>query len=704
MTLVNRFLDFSTRISNNSLVRAIRNGLVGLIPILIIGAFALVLKSFPIEAYQNFITTFWDGAFYSFFNFIYSATFGVLSVYMTFSIAMAFSRLKTDKNGGRAGAIFSSLLVFFILAGTFLPTFSLDSMGPKSMLVALIAGLGASALYFLFYNLFAKRRSRTLLSSGADFEFNKMLATFLPILLTTLSFALLNLIITKAFRVDSFRELYINALNALFSIGENGFAKGFFFVLLSSALWFFGIHGSDALEGVAQTYFVPGLEANQAAVAAGEAATTILTKQFFDCFVLMGGCGATICLLIAILAFSRNRARRGLGITASASMVFNINELMVFGLPIIFNPVMLIPFLLVPLVCYSLSYAAMAMGIVPVVVNSVEWTTPVLLGGYLATNSVAGLLLQLFLILVGVAIYFPFVKILDRQSERAVQSNFEEFMAYFRENEEELQIVKVSELNSVYGNFAKELAADIRHDLTTGVVIYYQPQSDYEGRIIGVEALLRFQHPVLGALYPPLVVKLASELGLVDKLEETIFRKVLEDRPYLLKQYGENLKISINATGHAISSGALLSLLKSIEKTEPLSDKHLCIELTEQEAFSVNDKTREILREIKAMGLLLAIDDFSMGATSIRYLRENLFDIIKIDGSLVKGISSNDSCREIVASLTELANSLSLTVIAEFVETEEEKQTLHAIGCDVYQGYLISPAIPVQKDDSIQKK
>ena len=228
--------------------------------------------------------------------------------------------------------------------------------------------------------------------------------------------------------------------------------------------------------------------------------------------------------------------------------------------------------------------------------------------------------------------------------------------------------------------------------------MYYQPQYDYQGQCIGVEALLRWKHPVLGILYPPLVMKLASDSGLVFKLEEAIINRVLNDREAVLAKYGPNVHVSINATGSSFASGELLELIKKINEESPFKGKNICIELTEQEAFSINDKTRNILHEFKNMGILLAIDDFSMGQTTLHYLRENLFDIIKIDGSLVKELTNSANCREIVSSLVELADSLSLMVIAEYVETEEEKEILHGMGCDIYQGHLYSPAVPLVEE------
>ncbi len=695
MESTSKMINFASKVQKTTMIRSIRDGLVNMIPILIIGAFALILKTFPVPAYQRFITNFLDGALLEFLDFIYSATFGVLSIYMTFSISRSYMKLQLNNRVVHGGALFVSVLCFFILAGAFLPDFSLTNTGPKSMLLAIIAGLGASWLYVKFYEFFLRRR-KYVLSSGADHELNKMLSTLFPIMIVAIIFSFLNLLIIKIFDVESFHNLYINLLNKLFSHGDASFFKGFFFVLLSSILWFFGVHGSDALEGVMQTYFTPGLALNQAAIAAGEAPTFILTKEFFDCFVLMGGCGATICLLIAILIFSKNRARRGLGITASFPMIFNINELMVFGLPIIFNPLMLIPFLAVPLVCYSSAYIALSTGIVPLISSQVEWTTPVLIGGYYATGSIAGSLLQLFNIALGIAIYFPFIKILDRQSARDNLNTYEKFVEYFKNNEQELQNEKIIDLNNTYGDFAKELCADLRHDLNKNMKIFYQPQYNYENKCIGVEALLRWHHPDFGILYPPIVIKLVTECGLLSNFEEEIIKKVVSEKDKVRAQFGEGIKISVNVTGTTVVRNSFVEFLKDLNSEYSFKDDNICIEITEKEAFAFNDITLESLNIIHGLGIKLAIDDFSMGQTSIQYLRYNLFDIIKVDGSLVRGITTSENCREIISKVTELCDSFDMMIIAEFVETEEEKEELHKIGCDTYQGYLYSEAKPLE--------
>ena len=678
--------------SQSAVVSAVRMGLVNMIPILIIGAFALILKTFPLTVYQKFLATPVGGVLLSLFDFVYGATFGVLSVYMTFSISRAYADIKANPNTVTYGAVFAAVLSFFIMSGANLETFGTESMGPKSMFLAIITGLGATALYLFFENAFANRK-HIIFSGGADRTFNKMITTLLPITLVTAIFALINLLLIRISGAESVRELLSNLFNKLFSFGEVGFIKGFFFVLLSSVLWFFGIHGSDTLEGVMQTYFAPGLAANQAAVAAGAEPTNILTKQFFDCFVLMGGCGSTICLLIAILLFSRSRARRGLGFAAAFPMIFNINELMVFGLPIIFNPIMLVPFLLVPLACYSVSYFAMLTGLVPMITGAVEWTTPIILGGYHATGSVAGSLLQVVNVVLGVLIYLPFVRMLDRQSLKQAERNYISFIDYFKENEKLLAGTCIMDLDNMYGDFAKTLCADLRHGLKDDVVLAYQPQYNYKGDCIGVEALIRYKHPVHGILYPPVIFKLAEEGGFLTELEQRVLAKAVSERTSVWGKFGENIKISVNITGSTVTKPQFLQFCQNTNKIAHFAESNMCIEDTEQTALALDEGGITALKELKSLGFALAIDDFSMGQTSLHYLKDGLFDIVKLDGSLVTGISEHASYKEIVASITGLASSLDMTVLAEYVETEEQRETLHNIGCDCYQGYLYSKAV-----------
>jgi EAL domain-containing protein (putative c-di-GMP-specific phosphodiesterase class I) len=169
--------------------------------------------------------------------------------------------------------------------------------------------------------------------------------------------------------------------------------------------------------------------------------------------------------------------------------------------------------------------------------------------------------------------------------------------------------------------------------------------------------------------------------------------RVLAERPAALKRFGQDAKISFNVTGATVTTPRFLQFLRQQNAKNPFRGKNLCIEVTEQTAIYFNEETRAALTSMREMGLLLAIDDFSMGQTSLHYLKDSMFDIIKLDGSLVRGLEDHPNYHEIIASITLLAESLHLTVLAEYVETEEQREILHNIGCDCYQGYLYSPAV-----------
>ncbi|MBO4547608.1 MAG: hypothetical protein J5758_00140, partial [Abditibacteriota bacterium] len=232
-----RFNRLIRRIELMTVVRAVRNALVNMIPVLTIGAFALILQTLPIPAYQRFLGTAVGGVFFRFLQLVYSGTFGILSVYITLLVSLAYVKLRADRNSNTVGAMLSAIICFAILAGAYLPDFSTEYLGPKSMFLALLTGLGASSMFHWLYGRL-RWESPRVLTVGADLEFTRAIATLAPIAITAGVFTALNTLIIRLAHVDSFL-MGLNALfNWAFSFGEAGFFKGFSLVLLSSLLWF----------------------------------------------------------------------------------------------------------------------------------------------------------------------------------------------------------------------------------------------------------------------------------------------------------------------------------------------------------------------------------------------------------------------------------------------------------------------------------
>lgn len=695
-------VDPFIRIQKSLSVKAIRHGLVTMIPILMIGSFSLILKTMPIKVYQDFITTAFSGIILDMLNFVYDSTFGLLSIYIAFTISACYISAKNFRNNYVFGGSMTSVACFFILSGIKMSDISADNLGAKGMFTAIITAVIVSKIFtFILSN---RKTTLRVFADGTDIDFNDAFFVTFPAAMIIIVFVLFNWGIKITFGVESFHDLYIMAANKVFISFGRSFTSGLLFVVIINCLWFFGIHGSDVLEGATQAVFKPALQVNINLLANQKEPTEIFTKQFFDLFILIGGCGTSLCLLVAILIFSKRRSNKNLAKFATFPMLFNINELMVFGFPIIYNTYMLIPFVLTPVVCFLVSFIAFHFGWVPLVTNEVEWTTPILLSGYKATGSLAGSVLQLVNLVIGTLVYLPFLKTYDKEMIRIEHEKIDELIAILKENEKNNKEVALTELRGKHGVIAKSIVSDIKIALEEEKIeIHYQPQFDNRLQCIGAEALLRYKHPIHGFLYPPLVIKIAREAGILKKLEKYVFLKVAKDLKVIRKNLNSNLKISVNVTVATLLEIDFVKFLEKLKHDNAIKDSELCIEVTEQMAIQSDHDFSEVLTKIKNYGYLVAIDDFSMGYTSVKYLQTNQFDIVKVDGNIVKDMIRNNRSRDIISSIVYLAKSLDFTVLAEYVETREQMEELEKIGCLQYQGYYYSKAIPLDEFEEYLK-
>ncbi|MCZ4060605.1 PTS transporter subunit EIIC [Pantoea sp. LMR881] len=181
-------------------------------------------------------------------------------------------------------------------------------------------------------------------------------------------------------------------------------------------LWFFGIHGVSVMMPITEPTLLVAIQENAAALQQGTIPPHIVTKPFIDAFGFMGGGGQTIGLVIAMLIASRREDHRAITRLSGAPSLFNINEPMIFGIPIIFNPLLLVPFILVPMISVGIAWFATAMEMIDKTTVLIPWTTPPVISAFLATGGDwRAALLALLLLLLSVVIYLPFVLALNRQ-------------------------------------------------------------------------------------------------------------------------------------------------------------------------------------------------------------------------------------------------------------------------------------------------
>lgn len=225
-------------------------------------------------------------------------------------------------------------------------------------------------------------------------------------------------------------------------------------------------------------------------------------------------------------------------------------------------------------------------------------------------------------------------------------------------------------------------------------VVHYQPQVDTRSfQLVGMEALVRWQHPNLGMLYPKDFVQLAEDSGLIVQLGDLILRQACAQNMLWQDAGLAPMRVSVNFSARQFQQPTFISSVAAILKETNLDPRWLELELTESSVMKDPEEAIEKLHELKIMGIKVAIDDFGTGYSSLNYLKRFPIDTLKIDRSFVSDICKDPHDTAIVRAIITLGHALDLTVVAEGVETQEQLQYLSSLDCDVVQGFLFSKSL-----------
>ncbi|HAT32439.1 MAG TPA: PAS domain S-box protein [Janthinobacterium sp.] len=250
------------------------------------------------------------------------------------------------------------------------------------------------------------------------------------------------------------------------------------------------------------------------------------------------------------------------------------------------------------------------------------------------------------------------------------------------------------------------MESDLRRALERGEFeLHYQPQVELGGgAVVGMEALIRWNHPQLGRIAPALFIGLAEEMGLIIPIGAWVLRNACaQARAWQQAGLGP-LRVAVNLSARQFTQKALLESVADALRESGLEARFLELELTESMVMSDVEHAITILRGLKGLGIHISIDDFGTGYSSLSYLRRFPIDVLKIDQSFVKDICGNDDDAAIVLAVISLAHSLRLSVIAEGVETAEQLAFLRAHGCDHMQGYFFSRPLAAQAFEQLLRE
>ncbi|TLY89875.1 MAG: EAL domain-containing protein [Gammaproteobacteria bacterium] len=225
--------------------------------------------------------------------------------------------------------------------------------------------------------------------------------------------------------------------------------------------------------------------------------------------------------------------------------------------------------------------------------------------------------------------------------------------------------------------------------------LHYQPKVDTKtGLIHGVEALARWRHPQRGLVPPGEFIPLAESCGLIDGIGEWVVRESCRQARAWQLEGLPPLRVAVNLSAFQFRHGNLLQMIREALQAAQLEPRFLEVEITESALMSDPEESVTILEQLSRMGVVVSVDDFGTGYSSMSYLRRFPIDKLKIDRGFIAELISRADDASIVRAIVSLAHSLRLKVVAEGVETSEQLNVLRSLGCDQYQGFCFSPAVP----------
>lgn len=434
-------MPLAEKIGKNKLLIAIRDGFLISSPLLIIGSLFLLVSNFPIKGWNEFVGQIFGPDWAVKLQQPTVATFEVMTLLAVLGIGYSYAKqIDVDPIASAAVAI----VAFFIITPFVIPYtpegtesvymvtgIPLGWMGSKGMFVGMITAITSVKLFAAV----VKKGWTLKMPDGVPPTVSKSFAALIPSAIVMVVFFLVK-IAFEATPYGSVHEFIFKFLQIpLLKLGNTLSATAIAYVFLH-LFWFFGINGSSVVGAVYNPILKILSAENLAAFQAGTKLPNIITAQFQDMFATFGGGGSTLSLILIMILVCKSQRVKKLSQLSLVPGIFGINEPIIFGLPIVLNPIILIPFALVPTINIIIAYFCMDLGLVAYT-NGIQlpWTTPPIISGFLVSGWQASVL-QGLLILLGMAVYYPFIKVLDNQylkeeleaeESTAEEINFDDF-------------------------------------------------------------------------------------------------------------------------------------------------------------------------------------------------------------------------------------------------------------------------------------
>ena len=408
-----------SKLTNQRYFSALKSGFMVIMPLTIIGSVFTLIPDFPLSEYNEFMMNIFGKNWTSYIEVAYRATFNILGLVFTGTYAYELSK-KYDEKLNSLNCLVMAIVAYILVTPKSITTeagevvnkvLSFTWLGTQGIITAMLISILTveTIRYCVKHNLVIKMPDSVPPMVANSFS------ALIPGICVILVMMIINGVCVNL--SGSFHELVYNVIQ----LPLQGLSSGLISICLVSGLsgsfWWFGIHPS-VITTITNPLLTANADANAALAASGQLSLSsgnIGTIQVYDQFATLGGSGMTLGLIIAIVLVARSNRMKGIKNLSLIPALFNINEPLVFGLPIVFNPLMLIPITIAPIISVLIVYVAVVIKFMPMFTNvMVPWATPVIISGFLVSGW-QGAVIQIITVAVSTCIYYPFVKALDTQ-------------------------------------------------------------------------------------------------------------------------------------------------------------------------------------------------------------------------------------------------------------------------------------------------
>jgi lactose/cellobiose-specific phosphotransferase system IIC component len=665
----------------------VRDSFVTLMPLTFFGLGAVLLQNLPWDTYQSAMTSLGGSAWHERLNLVVLATHGVMGLALAPLIAVhLFRRLPPVSVDGTdvppTMAALSALINFMLFV--FSQPISNESFGRNAMLKGIVVGIASAELLRQMMRVRWLALTHLPYDTESNFYFGIRLTS--PVMASGL------VMLAAVALSERLPSLPHNALAPFVAWAQaHGVATWLLSVVaaaLNQIMWFTGVNGGNVLDLYATDLF---------AQAGAAYASGLAPRALFNAFVLLGGSGATWGLIVAILLVVKQGPQRRIAQMSIVPAFFNINELLMYGLPIVLNSIFLIPFICVPLVLCLLTIATVESGWLTLHPVSMLWTTPPLVSGWMLTDSWRGAFMQLIEIGLSTALYLPFVRKAeaDRKTREAEAARVIMQIILGNASARKSLIQRRDEVGRMARGLLSDLCDGLSHGCQT-LSLVYQPKHDREGTVVGVEALLRWHHARYGAISPLIAVTLAEDSKEIHRVGAWVINEACACKARWNAAGHRQLTMAINLSPIQLTDPDLPARVRKALRMHGLEPVEIELEITESAEIPEGQVVEETLRQLAEAGVRLSMDDFGMGHSSLLYMQRFPVSSIKLDGSLTRAVQTNGTTADVIRTITALGRLLNVKVVAEFVETAAQRCALIELGCDIFQGYFHSAPLSEQ--------